>query len=122
MKTKIGDKLLGIRENRRLSQVEMAELLDIPSTTYARYERNESNIDFERIVHFANKLNVPVQELYPETMSITNNNNNSGQGGGVIFGNQYFYFSENETIQALKKEIEELKKKLNDQSNNLNNN
>lgn len=43
------------------------------------------------MVKFAQLLNVPVQELMPETVSITSTYHNAGQGGGIIFGNQYFY-------------------------------
>ncbi len=112
MKVRIGDKLLGIRDNRKLSQAEMAEILEIPSTTCARFERNEMSVELEKMIGFAAKLNIGIQELLSETLSITNNNNNSGQGGGVIFGNQYFYFSESSIINSLKSEIEGLKKKI----------
>lgn len=57
-------------------------------------------------------MNVPIQELLPETFAITNNNHNAGQGGGVIFGNQYFYLGDNVANQALTNENEELREKL----------
>ncbi len=112
MKLRIGNKLSTIREDRKMTQIEMAELLQIPESTYARYERNESQVAYNKLVSFAELLNVPVQELLPETFSITNNNHNAGQGGGVIFGNQYFYLGDNVSNQALANENQELKEKL----------
>lgn len=112
MKTRIGTRLLAIREERGMRQIDMAEMLDIPESTYARYERNESQVDYNKLVSFAKKLEIPVQELLPETVSITNNNHNSGQGGGVIFGNQYFYLGDELAKNGLVQENQELKSKV----------
>lgn len=112
MKLRIGNKLSTIREDRQMTQIEMAELLQVPESTYSRYERNESQLAYNKIVNFAELLNVPIQELLPETFSITNNNHNAGQGGGVIFGNQYFYLGDNVANQALTRENQDLKEKL----------
>lgn len=112
MKTRIGHRLLFIREERNYTQVQMADLLKIPEATYARYERNETQVDYEKMVKFTQLLNVPVQELMPETVAITNNNNNSGQGGGIIFGNQYFYLGDSVVNQNLTKENQELRAEL----------
>jgi transcriptional regulator with XRE-family HTH domain len=122
MKLRIGNKLQIIRQERNLSQTEMAEVLNIPLSTYSRIERNETLVDLEKITAMAVSLNVPIQELLPETLSITNNN--SGQGGSVIFGNQYLYLGSSnshdalmeqnkslrELIESLQKEIEDLRK------------
>ena len=121
MKTRIGNKLLVIREERKLSQQDMSEILGVSQSSYARIERNETSVDFEKIVSFANNLNVPVQELLPETLTITNNNHNSGNGGGIIFGNQYFFGTNqtgntqdlNQRLELLKAEIKILEDILN---------
>jgi hypothetical protein len=55
-------------------------------------------------------LKVPIQELLPETVAITNNN--SGQGGSVVFGNQYLYLGDSTINQVLNKENNELREKL----------
>jgi transcriptional regulator with XRE-family HTH domain len=110
MKLKIGNKLLAIREERAMTQVDMAELLSIPESTYAGYERNETQVDYNKIVSFAEKLGVPVQELLPETVSITNNN--AGQGGSVVFGNQYVYLGDSVLNRTLSQENQELKERI----------
>jgi len=112
MKTRIGSRLLAIRQERGLTQADIAEVLGMPESSYARYERNETQIDYTKLVAFAEKLNVPVYDLLPETVSINNHNNNSGQGGGVIFGNQYFYFGENMANQAMLQENQVLKERI----------
>ena len=112
MKARIGHQLRFFRDEKSLTQIQMADLLKIPEATYARYERNETQVDYEKLVKFANLLNIPVQELLPETVAITNNNSNSGQGGGIIFGNQYFYLGNDIINQTLSKENQELKDEL----------
>ena len=109
---KIGNQLLTIREGRKMTQADMADLLGIHLTTYQHYERNESAVNYAKIVKFAEILKVPIQEVLPDNVAITNNNHNSGQGGGIIFGNQYFYLGDNIANQALSQENKELKEKL----------
>ena len=116
MKLRIGTKLLAIREDRNMTQLDMADLLGIPDSTYARYERNETQIDYNKLVTFANKLKVPVHELLPDTVSINNNGNDNSQsqGGGMVFGNQYFYFGDSVANSVILKENKELKDKIAD--------
>ena len=112
MKLRIGGRLLAIREERNMTQNQMSDLLGIPDSTYARYERNETQIDYNKLVNFAERLKVPVQELLPDTVAINSNNNNSGQGGGIIFGNQYFYVGDSALNSALLQEIKELREQV----------
>jgi transcriptional regulator with XRE-family HTH domain len=112
MKIRIGTKLHVVREERKLTQEEMADLLGLTTSTYARIERNETSVEFEKLPDFADALQVPIQDLLPETISITNNNHNPGPGGGVIFGNQNFYFGETESMKSFIKEITALKEEI----------
>jgi transcriptional regulator with XRE-family HTH domain len=117
MKLRVGGKLLIIREERRLSQSEMAEMLEMSPSAYARLERNETSAEIEKLCEMAEKLNVPIQDLLPETVSINNNSTNTGNGGGMIFGNQYYYTHDlnelsklSNLVLQLKEDIETLKK------------
>lgn len=112
MKLRLGSRLLAIREERKLSQAEMADILGLPSSTYSRIERNETSVELEKLAGFAEALQVPIQELLPETLAITTNNNNSSQGGGVNFGTINYHFYGTDELSRLKAENEELKKKL----------
>ena len=104
MKLKIGSKLFIIREERRLTQAEMADLLCMPISSYSRIERNENSVEIDKVLLFASALQVPVNELLPETLAINNNHHSLGNGGGIVFGNQYFYNSESEALKALQEE------------------
>ena len=114
MRLTIGHKLLAIREERQMTQAEMAHLLDIPDATYSRYERNESQVSYDKLVKFAESLKIPIHELLPDTMSVqSNNNHNTGHaGGGLVFGTQNVYIGDSVSQSQLAKENEELKKKL----------
>jgi transcriptional regulator with XRE-family HTH domain len=110
MKQRIGQHLLDIREQRNMTQAEMAHLLDVPLATYSRYERNESSVEYSKMVSFADKLKVPIQELLPDTVTI--NNSNSGQGGSIVFGNQIVYVGDSVVNQSLAQENKSLKDEL----------
>jgi transcriptional regulator with XRE-family HTH domain len=112
MKHRVGTKLLAIREERQLSQAEMADLLDLPTSTYSRFERNEASPELDKLVSFSNILGVPLQNLLPDSVAMTNQVNNAGYGGGVVFGNQYYYTTDNEQISKLQKELEQLKTEM----------
>jgi len=84
MKPRIGNRLLAIREDRGMTQVDMADLLKTLESTYACYERNENQISYNKFVKFAELLNVPVQDLLPETVVITNSNSGEGGVGRIV--------------------------------------
>lgn len=110
MKIKVGNKLMSIREERKLNQNEMAELLGISPSSYGRIERNESTTDLEQVVAFSKTLNVPIQEFLPDTFSI-HNNQPYGQGG-LVFGNIYNYNDKTDQLKAMEADI-----KLKEQEN-----
>lgn len=117
MRLKIGFKLLHIREDRKMTQHEMAEFLAMSPSAYARLERNESTIPFEELNRISEQLQIPIQELLPEIFSIHNSHN----GHGLVFGNVIYnhYYDHNERekelelkIQTLEIENRNLKQKL----------
>jgi transcriptional regulator with XRE-family HTH domain len=123
MRTKVGNKLLYLRDERKMSQADFAALIDLPLSTYSRLERNETSLEMEKLITIAEKLQVPVQDFLPETMIIKNTNSEKSQGG-VFFGNQtnthnHFYGDSGEAqmqkdheIALLRKEVELLREKL----------
>jgi transcriptional regulator with XRE-family HTH domain len=117
MKIKVGNKLMSIREERKLNQNEMAELLGISPSSYGRIERNESSPDLDQLVQFSKTLNVPIQDFLPDTFSI-HNNHNGGQAG-IIFGTFNYYTDKNAEVvkmesenRLLQLEIAHLKEKI----------
>jgi transcriptional regulator with XRE-family HTH domain len=106
MKLKIGSRLQAIREERKINQDEMAELLSMSSSSYGRLERGDSSIPFEELNRISKVLSVPIQDLLPEIFSIYNNNNTNQSG--LIFGDIYNFYNSNEVIERLKGTIEKL--------------
>jgi transcriptional regulator with XRE-family HTH domain len=103
MKTRVGQRLKEIREDRKLTQAEMADLLHVSAPTYSRLERNETSADLEQVARFAQKLDVPIQDFLPETISVKNDNS-QGQVGLVI-GNVYVNQEKSEEITHLQNEL-----------------
>ncbi len=57
------DKLRNTRENKELSQTEMAQKLGIAVTTYRNYENTTREPNYEILVNIANLLDVSVDYL-----------------------------------------------------------
>ena len=112
MNIKVGNTLNKAKEERKLTQTqtEMAELLDVSTSTYSRLERNETSTALEQAVNFTNILQLPIQDFLPDTMSINHTNNQNGQVGFVI-GNYYSYGNDQETAKK-NQELEEKVKLL----------
>lgn len=107
MRIKIGSKLHQLREERKLTQTEMSEILGMSSSAYARLERGETQADLEQLLRFSEALQIPVQELLPETLAIHNKNN--GQVG-INMGT--IYYGVDERMQTLEKENAVLKERI----------
>ena len=73
----IGHKLKEIRDERKMKQESMAELLGISQTKYCRVERNEYAIDLEEAKNYAEKLGLD-EGFFEDSnngYTIINNNN-----------------------------------------------
>ncbi len=109
----IGYKIKKIRDDRKFSQSEMAELLGISQSAYSRLERDETPVVIDDLIKYAKSLNVPVQEFLPDSINV-HNVNDHGQGGpNLIMGDFHFHQSgDTETqklmIQVLQKMLEKL--------------
>ncbi len=108
MKMKVGNKLFSTREERKLTQNEMADLLGLSASAYSRLERNQVSVEVEQIANFAKVLDVPLQDFLPDHLAITNSHNDNAQVGFII-GNYYSYGSE--ANEKLAKEVEVLTEK-----------
>lgn len=106
MKLSVGAKLFSIREERKLSQTEMADILGVSTSAYQRIEKNEVSVEMERLLKFSQILSIPVYEFLPETLAIHNSTAN-GQGG-LVMGNFYYYSDASKANQELVEENKRL--------------
>jgi transcriptional regulator with XRE-family HTH domain len=109
MKLKVGDKLKEIRDNRKMSQEEFAELLGMSTSAYARLERNETIPDLHQISRICETLKVPIQDFLPDTATFQTHNDH-GQIG-CVFGTIYYYNCKDSTIINLEHELTFVKEK-----------
>ena len=64
-----GKRLKNIRQQRELTQEELAEKADLDASYIGFLERGERDISFENIITLARVLKVPLKELIPEAES-----------------------------------------------------
>ena len=56
MKSSLGERLKTIREQKSLSQKEMAKIMDVTLRAYQRYEKDEQKASYEKLVRIINEL------------------------------------------------------------------
>lgn len=105
MINKIGNKIKLIREQRGLSQDNLAIELGITQPSYARLEKNDDRISITRLIHIAQLLKTNVAELVDEKPQKIINQQNSKN----TYGNVDNINADKEHIQSLKEEIAFLK-------------
>ncbi len=81
---KIGNRIREYRERKNLSQENMAEELNMSINGYGKIERNEVDINIERLCQIAKTLDVAPEDLL-KTDSISINNY------GDVKGHQYVH-------------------------------
>lgn len=122
LKLKVGHKLHGIREQKGLNKAQMARLLDMEPSRYGYLENGERYATMEDLTQWAAKLDVPVQDFLPDTISINNMPKINGVGcvfGSYSFVQNYYYGAEGAPLDrlaqendALRAQVEELKARL----------
>ena len=107
---KIGKKLKSLREEafNNMSQSDFAAKLNIPLSSYKRYETDESAVDFGKVKEIAQTLNLPLLDFLPTESYPYYLSYKYGQGG-IIYGNFNYYHSTNEAISSLERELEKLR-------------
>ncbi|MEZ4903930.1 MAG: helix-turn-helix transcriptional regulator [Spirosomataceae bacterium] len=112
-----GTTLRNLREQQRLTQKEVADLLDIAQSTYSLWESDKSTPQVEYIPKLANALKVDIMKLIPQEAPIkivnnTGNRDTSINGFEVkIEGKDLFkdlLESKEEIIKLLREEIRRL--------------
>jgi transcriptional regulator with XRE-family HTH domain len=63
-KKTIGQIIKGIRKSRGISQMELAEMINVSYQQIQKYEKGISNISVERLKQIAKALNVPASSFF----------------------------------------------------------
>lgn len=106
---KIGARIRKTREERGLSQDNIAIELGITQPTYARLEKEDDRISITRLVNIANILKTSVSELINEKVGKVINQQNSENPQAYV---DNVFQADKEHIQTLKNEISFLQKLL----------
>lgn len=61
---KFGAKLAYLRKNKKLSQIKLAEIVDMNFNYIGQIERGEANVTIKTMKTLANALNVELSELF----------------------------------------------------------
>ncbi len=112
MKVAVKEKLKEYRENKKLSQFDMGELLNMSAAAYGRLERGEVLPNLEQLINISDKLEIPINDFLPDSFIIHNNNENGNVGfivGNYITNNHYY---QNEIVQDLQSKIVKLQNEL----------
>ena len=64
---KLGAKLAYIRKSKKLSQIKLAEIVDMNFNYIGQIERGEANVTIKTLKLLANALNVDIKELFTFT-------------------------------------------------------
>lgn len=71
---KLGDNLKKLRENKGLTQQEMADLIHTHRTGYSKMENNQQEIPVDCLIHLAKNFGMPIDDIiyYGEKNSVPN--------------------------------------------------
>ena len=67
LQKKFGTKLAYIRKSKKLSQIKLAEIVDMNFNYIGQIERGEANVTISTIILLANALDVEIKELFDFT-------------------------------------------------------
>lgn len=105
----IGLKIKKIRELKNYTQEYMAEQLEVSQSTYARFEKEDADLNISKLKKIAVLLNISLEELinFDEKM-IFNNYGENYQVGKISNNSQYPH----ELIDLYKDKIKLLEEKI----------
>ena len=67
LQKKFGAKLAYIRKSKKLSQMKLAELVDMNFNYIGQIERGEANVTIQTMSNLANALDIEMKELFDFT-------------------------------------------------------
>ena len=97
-----GEKIYHARKSKKMSRVELGELVDLHQTSVKKYEDgNIKNPSVEKLASFAKVLDIPLLEL----LHFESTDNDRAIYNEIPFYVDQIYSSFNQAIKGLKKQI-----------------
>lgn len=118
MQTEIHDNIRLMRENKNLTQEEMADKLNMSTSGYAKIERGETKLYHEKLEKIANVFGVSINHLFPsknENITVCMNMNESTDCNN----NSVYYGDSDLEIAQLKKSLAHNKELLQQKDSEL---
>ncbi len=107
----IGAKIRTFRENKKLSQENVAKELDITTSAFSKIERGITDASISRLESISKILEVNLSQLLPETSA--NNLYNYGNGSAIISNNTgSINVEQDKRVEVLEAQVAELAKCL----------
>lgn len=116
---RIGEKIRTLRELKNITAKDMAAELDMTQAGYLKIERDEVDINTEKIEKISAKLGLKPHELLMEEKYVYHITNNNCQAG---FGSQVNNYGDPKFLELLEKKLkllEDMNKLLEDKITNL---
>jgi transcriptional regulator with XRE-family HTH domain len=101
----VGQKIRNCRLKKGYTQENMAELLDISVTSYAKIERDETNVGYNRLEQIANVLEINLIELLSTgeaNFYYFHDNKQNGTYGGFVVNHHKMAETEDLRLELIK--------------------
>jgi len=109
---KIGNSIREIREKKKWSQEYVAELMGMSVNGYGKIERNEVDINVEKLQQLAQVLDAKIEEFFKEGMSFSTTGDNNSYFSTIYQQSTKIEKLYEEQIVLLKDKIEKLEAEL----------
>lgn len=109
---KVGNNIREVREQKKWSQEYFAELLGMSVNGYGKIERNEVDINIEKLQKIAHHLEVKAEDLLSDGMNFNNTGDNHNYFSTIYQQSTKIEKLYEEQIVLLKDKIAELEKAL----------
>lgn len=106
-------KLRKVRENAKLSQLDLALLISVSQTTICEWEKKDHDVKLDYIFDISKKLKIQVEDLLNDgtTLDILNKKQASGIAEGLNVSLEAYHLQQ-ELINSLKQNIDLLKEEI----------
>lgn len=107
----LGTKLRKLRDNKKLSQIEISNMLGVSQSAYNKWEADQAKPSVDNLLKISNYYHTDLYELLDEVPSVSISNNEFNDNSNAI--NQYYptvYMQSPEIIESVLRNQENISK------------